>query len=515
MKIIAMYLPQYHRIPENDRWWGDGFTDWVAVKEAQPLFDGHEQPNVPLNGNYYDMMDQSVMRQQAELMKKYGIDGMCIYHYYFKDGRKILEKPAENLLKWQDIDMPFCFSWANESWVRSWSKMSEGEGNPWSAKFDREYTGEGKSGILLEQDYGQRQDWIKHYDYLRPFFTDSRYIRVGNKPVFMIYKPDKISCIYDMLEVWNELAREDGFDGIFSIGANTRDYQKKGLSCSTLQEPQDTINRFFTSRYQNDKNVMSAIDYSDISDRLIYKPTEEGQCLGAFPGYDDTPRRERGGTVIYGRSPELFENQIGKIIEKASENHAHFIFINAWNEWGEGMYLEPDEKYGYGFLQAVLNARSGKASNQDNDPKKQLQILSDENRELQRKCDRYKGYWEIMDEWIRLMENDAKISYGFPDSSGNRVMIYGLGMLGKHLMNQLKKEKVNLVAAIDNKGGTNPDVKIYKPDDKLPDADLLIVTVQYDYQRIKESIAANVGRDCTIVSLEEVLRTALERKEHE
>ena len=326
MKIIAMYLPQYHRIPENDRWWGDGFTDWVAVKEAQPLFDGHEQPNVPLNGNYYDLMDQSVMRQQAELMKKYGIDGMCIYHYYFKDGRKILEKPAENLLKWQDIDMPFCFSWANESWVRSWSKMSEGEGNPWSAKFDREYTGEGKSGILLEQDYGQRQDWIKHYDYLRPFFTDSRYIRVGNKPVFMIYKPDKISCIYDMLEVWNELAREDGFDGIFSIGANTRDYQKKGLSCSTLQEPQDTINRFFTSRYQNDKNVMSAIDYSDISDRLIYKPTEEGQCLGAFPGYDDTPRRERGGTVIYGRSPELFENQIGKIIEKASENHAHFIF---------------------------------------------------------------------------------------------------------------------------------------------------------------------------------------------
>ncbi|MCC6093440.1 MAG: glycoside hydrolase family 99-like domain-containing protein [Eubacterium sp.] len=512
MRIIAMYLPQYHRVPENDKWWGEGFTDWVAVKAARPLFDGHEQPNVPLNHNYYDLMDKTVMQQQANLMKKYSIDGMCIYHYYFKDGRKILEKPAENLLRWKDIDMPFCFSWANESWVRSWSKMSEGEGNPWSAKFDRKYSGEDDSGILLEQDYGSKQDWINHYEYLRPFFMDPRYIKVGNSPVFMFYKTDKISCIKEMLDVWNELARSDGLDGIFSIGANTRDYKTKGLSCSTLQEPQDTMSRFFTGKFDNGKGVMSAIDYSEICEKMIFKPTEEGQCLGAFPGYDDTPRRENGGSVVYGRSPELFEHLMTQIIVKARKMKSPFVFINAWNEWGEGMYLEPDERYGYKFLEAVSSAvKKASSSNVTFDYKKQILILSDENRAIQKTCDRYHGYWEIMDEWIRLMENDGRISDGFPEDSGKRVMIYGIGMLGKHLVKQLKKEKVNLIGAIDNKAGSNPDVQVFRPTEKLPDPDLIIVTVQYDYSGIKQKLAKKVGDNCIILSLDEILRLALER----
>lgn len=125
MRVIAMYLPQFHRVKENDIWWGEGFTEWTSVRSAERLFPGHEQPHVPLHGNYYDLLQPETMRWQAELMKRFGVDGMCFYHYYFKDGRKILEKPAENLLQWKDIDMPFCFSWANESWVRSWSRLSK------------------------------------------------------------------------------------------------------------------------------------------------------------------------------------------------------------------------------------------------------------------------------------------------------------------------------------------------------------------------------------------------------
>lgn len=125
MKIFTMYLPQFHRTLENDAWWGEGFTDWVSTKNVAPLFSGHVQPRIPLNSNYYDLTEKETMKWQAELMHQYGIDGMCIYHYWFKDGRKVLEKPAENLLKWKDIDMPFCFYWANESWARSWSNVPE------------------------------------------------------------------------------------------------------------------------------------------------------------------------------------------------------------------------------------------------------------------------------------------------------------------------------------------------------------------------------------------------------
>ena len=153
-KIISMYLPQFHRVKENDEWWGEGFTEWTAVKQADSLFDGHYQPRIPLNGNYYDLLDKETMQWQADLMKKYGIDGQCIYHYWFKEGRQILEKPAQNLLKWTDIDMPFCFCWANESWARTWSGLKNT--NAWSAKQEPKKQGD-HNGLLLEQYYGTEE----------------------------------------------------------------------------------------------------------------------------------------------------------------------------------------------------------------------------------------------------------------------------------------------------------------------------------------------------------------------
>ena len=196
MKVLAMYLPQFHRVDENDEWWGEGYTEWTAVKKGEKLFPGHEQPRVPMKHNYYDLLKKETMQWQTELMKKYKVYGMCFYHYYFQKGRKILEKPAENLLKWKDIDMPFCFSWANETWARTWSKLTGT--NTWNSREEKAHE-IGDDGILLKQEYGGEEDWENHFYYLQPFFEDIRYIRVENKPVFIIYKPDEISCLLQMM----------------------------------------------------------------------------------------------------------------------------------------------------------------------------------------------------------------------------------------------------------------------------------------------------------------------------
>ena len=184
MKVISMYLPQFHRTKENDEWWGEGFTEWTTVKSAEKFHQSQYQPRVPLNCNYYSLLEKSTMIWQADLMKQYGVDGQCFYHYWFKDGRQILEKPAQNLLQWKEIDIPFCFCWANESWARTWSRI--GDKNPWANIFEREERN--GSGILLEQKYGEEEQWKRHFEYLLPFFKDERYIKIENRPVFLIYK---------------------------------------------------------------------------------------------------------------------------------------------------------------------------------------------------------------------------------------------------------------------------------------------------------------------------------------
>ena len=240
MKIISMYLPQFHRVKENDEWWGEGYTEWTAVKNAGKLYEKHIQPKVPLNENYYDLVEKSTMEWQAGLMSRYGIDGQCFYHYWFKDGKQILEKPAENLIRWTDIDMGFCFCWANETWARTWSRIQEKNG--WAAQFEKEEEHIG-SGILLEQQYGGEKDWRIHYDYLKEFFKDERYIKHNEKPLFLIYKPYLITCLGAMVSCWNRWAVEDGFQGIYVIGANADIDTEKQLDAVLNHEPQRSISR--------------------------------------------------------------------------------------------------------------------------------------------------------------------------------------------------------------------------------------------------------------------------------
>lgn len=213
-KTIAIYLPQYHRVKENDEWWGEGFTEWTAVKQAESYYEGHSQPRVPLNENYYDLDDKHTLEWQAALARQYGIYGFCFYHYYFKNGRKILERPAENLLRWRDILLRYCFSWANMSWVRTWHNFTIR--GSWASKFEQ-YV-EGESSVLLEQKYGEEADWIAHFNYLLPFFKDERYIKIDDKPFFVFHEISDIACITEMTSCWRTLAKKNGFSDMFFCG---------------------------------------------------------------------------------------------------------------------------------------------------------------------------------------------------------------------------------------------------------------------------------------------------------
>ena len=193
-KVIAFYLPQYHTIPENDASYGKGFTEWTNVKKASPLFKNHNQPRVPEKNNYYNLLDTEVMIGQAELAKKYGIYGFCYYHYWFKNGKKLLEKPLEAMLKDKRVDIPFMLCWANENWTRKWDG--------------------GNNEIIVEQDYGDYEDLKKHIDYLCDFFRDERYIKIDGKPVFVIYKPEIIPNIKKVIGFIRKRVKENGFSGI-------------------------------------------------------------------------------------------------------------------------------------------------------------------------------------------------------------------------------------------------------------------------------------------------------------
>lgn len=370
MKVIAFYLPQFHEIPENNEWWGQGFTEWVNVKKAVPLVEGQNQPRIPLNNNYYDLSNIEVMKWQAELAKKYGVYGFCFYHYWFS-GHKLLEKPAENLLKNKDIDIPFCFCWANDNWTNQWVSGTSQK-------------------ILMEQKYGDEKEWKEHFDYLLPFFRDERYIKEKGKPLLVIFKPEIIPCLDPMLEKWNLWAKEYGLEGIcyayqmaeesifgFKNGKDKLfDYQieyqptycrmkqDSGLwnylrktkrkvwnKLSKLLHTQKLTTMTYTKRLEirnYDKDWSYIVQHVPVSPKCI---------PGAFVDWDNTPRKQIRGSFYVGATPEKFAFYFDRLVKHTKNVYKKdMIFIFAWNEWAEGGYLEPDEKNKYGYLEAIYRA---------------------------------------------------------------------------------------------------------------------------------------------------------------
>ena len=346
-KYITFFLPQFHSIPENDEWWEKDFTEWTNVRRAKPVFENQIQPKVPLNGNYYNLLEKSTVEWQTELMHKYGVYGFCYFHYWFK-GYKLLNKPAENLLEWKDINQKFCFAWANCTWARTWSAV---RGTSWAPNDKND----GKE-ILMEQTYGEKADWIEHYNYLKDFFKDERYIKQDGKPVFLIYKLNDIECNEDMFTVWNECAVKDGFPGIHLVSMNQAPNSKlveavakygnySSYATSFLKK---VINKLFKA-----KTVPSYVyEYENVWKGLVKEKYARKYVTypGAVVTYDETPRRGANSTYLKNASPRLFEKYLRLQTQK---RNAEFLFIDAWNEWGEGNYLEPDEENGYAYLEAL------------------------------------------------------------------------------------------------------------------------------------------------------------------
>lgn len=501
MKVITMYLPQFHRVKENDEWWGEGFTEWTAVQKAEVYFDGQVQPRVPLNNNYYDLLDKRTMQWQADLMHEYNIYGFAFYHYWFKNGRKILEKPAENLLRWKDIDMPFCFSWANETWARSWSNVSNK--NAWSTKIDDDLQiNDSDDGILLEQEYGGENEWRAHFEYLNQFFKDERYIKKDGKPLLIIYKPSSIPVLVKMIAYWRSLAKKEPYKDLFILGVN--DNFSGCLDGVLQQEPQNS-RRVLTKK----EAVVDSDQFWQILLNNDWSNEDDVYYCG-FPGYDDTPRRGDAGTAFSVISPESFEDYMTKLIRKGNSRGNGFTFINAWNEWGEGMYLEPDELHGYKMLQAVKNAQIN-AGGDENINRENNKAETASFMDYKKAADRSTSYWKVFDLWMEVLEQGDKIEEFFVKHGYKNIAIYGLGMMGRHLMKQLRETSVVIDYGIDRRGNDAKQLfPIYKPTEDLPAADVIIVAVTYDLNEIYSALKERTDAD--IVFLSEILNELLEKE---
>jgi len=352
MKTIAFYLPQFHEIEENNKWWGKGFTEWTNVKKAKPLFNGHNQPRVPYANNYYNLLDVESLRWQSELARKFGVDGFCFYHYWF-NGSQLLEKPAEILLSNKDVDVKFCFSWANEPWTRSWDGRNK--------------------DVLMPQSYGEEDDWVNHFNYMKPFFEDERYIKVSGKPVFLLYRSASFRDCSDWIKCWRKLAKNTSFGDIHFVTMLTsfeNDSRNLDFDAEVNFEPMCTFEhhmgaikpfnrkvlgrvRRILNTYTNTHFVEQKLSYEEIWQKILSKKFSETSYPGAFVDWDNSPRKGTKSLVMKGGGPEVFKKNFSKLYDKSLKANSPFLFINAWNEWAEGTYLEPDEKNGYGYLDAI------------------------------------------------------------------------------------------------------------------------------------------------------------------
>lgn len=360
VKLLAMYLPQFHAIPENDEFWGKGFSDWVTVKKARPLFKGHEQPKIPLDNRYYDLSKVENIRWQAEIAKNYGIDGFGIYHYWFNNDKNLLTKPAEILLDNRDIDIGFFFAWDNTSWKRSWSNVKGG--NAWAPLMDGGVKPNAPE-ILVQYILGDETDWLNHYNYLKKFFKDNRYIKKDNQPIFSIYHYDE--NIERMCNYWNSLAKEDGFAGIcfifrFDDGKNIPDernvfkYEPNYSGWRKLSFLEKSLNKI--KKIIQKSGSLNRYNYDVIWKKILKnakKCTRDNMYHGGFVSYDDTPRRGKRGIVVENASAEKLKRYLTELMKISSEQKKEFVFLTAWNEWGEGAYVEPDCSHGYEFADAI------------------------------------------------------------------------------------------------------------------------------------------------------------------
>lgn len=493
MRVIAMYLPQFHRVRENEEWWGEGFTDWMAVKNAKPLFEGHYQPHIPLGNYYYDLLKKETLLWQAGLMKKYEVDGMCFFHYWFQGGRRILEKPAEILLENDEIEMPFCFCWANESWSRTWKAISGT--NTWMVSDADISDNETKPALLLAQDYGSEKDWEEHFQYLLPFFRDRRYVHIEGKPIFLFYEAGQIYCLGEMLSYWQKLARRNGLKGLYIMAARLNGKQVGGVDAEFLSEP----SKFQGNVKETIRNGVSTYSYDSMWQFILQKRgTYERQYFCGLVSYDTVPRKKKYGICVDGVSPEKFGIYMKALFRKSEEAGSDVVFVNAWNEWGEGNHLEPDKKYGYEWLKQL---KAAKEQYRESFISQQTELSV---RNLLRSSNKFETYLNFMDKWMCLRESGVSLKQILHQRNINTVLIYGYGIIGKHLLWELSDM---VVGVIDQKNVLVAGMDTYTPKMSMPNADAVVVASFYFWDEIKKALKKN-RTVRNIVSFEEIMSWA-------
>ena len=368
VRAIAFYLPQYHPIPENDEWWGRGFTEWTNVAKAQPAFKGHYQPHLPADLGFYDLRLPEARQAQADLAREYGIHGFCYYHYWF-EGRRLLQRPFNEVLNSGRPDFPFCLCWANESWTRLWDGREQ--------------------EILVVQNYNEEDD-LNHIRWLVGAFRDPRYIRVCGRPLFLVYRLSRLPDPERTVEIWRNEARRLGVGDIFicNVESFEADYglapQYKldaAVEFAPDQKavpPRQEVNwlgKWLIDRLSRRPRIQRFVGELELTQPWLYKhgvysyvelmnnmlakpnpPYLRFPCV--TPGWDNAARRQLGAAIFYGSTPDLYQQWLGAAVQKAKAVQANepIVFINAWNEWAEGNHLEPCQRWGHAYLQATRNA---------------------------------------------------------------------------------------------------------------------------------------------------------------
>lgn len=358
-RVIAMYLPQYHPIPLNDEWWGPGFTEWTNVASAKPLFRGHNQPRIPADLGFYDLRMPEIREAQAKLAKDAGIEGFMYWHYWFGKGKRLLERPFNEVLASGNPDFPFCLGWANHSWSRK----------TWTAK-----NGGNAGAMAVEQTYIP-EEFVDHFYDVLPAFKDPRYIKVDGKPFFLIYNILGMPDPKSFMDCWQKLAKENGLEGIHFVGnimghyaeEHKEEVMNSGVAATVVSNlfhgQINSIGKFRTY-WQKFRTLVlkfgpERYDYKRFIEHVHYEEEKREDVYPlVYPQLDRSPRAGNKAVILTGSTPKLFGKYMKDTLEivkhKRAENR--FIFINAWNEWGEGMYLEPDTKFGHGYLNALKSA---------------------------------------------------------------------------------------------------------------------------------------------------------------
>ena len=354
-RVLAYYLPQFHPIPENDAWWGKGFTEWTNVGKAKPLFPGHYQPHVPADLGYYDLRVPETREAQAQMAREAGVEGFVYWHYWFGNGKRLLERPFNEVLASGKPDFPFALAWANESWSGTFHGLKEGN-------------------MLIEQTYPGDEDYIAHFNAVLPAFKDKRYITCEGKPIFVIYLASSMPDVKHFIHLWQKLAKNNGLNGIYFIAHEHHCYDHKLLKERiNLRREQgfDAVNivnirqnetnklpfwnRFFRWLFYKRLRLIPNLLAYDINSFVTPYDRMNNVFPSISPGWDNTPRTGKLGEVQYGATPEKFgqalRNAIDTVREKPVEQR--FVFIKSWNEWAEGNYVEPDLKWGNAYIKTM------------------------------------------------------------------------------------------------------------------------------------------------------------------